>query len=61
MKQIEGWTHANKVCCHTLLNALSNDLFDVHCSYKETKDIRNSLILKYTIEDAVWKRFVIKN
>jgi len=36
-KQIEDWTHANKVCQHTLLNALSNDFFDVYCSYKESK------------------------
>jgi len=29
----------NKVCRHTLLSALSNDLFDVYCSYKEAKEI----------------------
>ena len=28
-KQIEDWIHANKVCRHTMLSALSNDLFDV--------------------------------
>jgi len=38
-KQVEDWTHANKVCRHTLLSALSNDLFDVYCSYKEAKQI----------------------
>jgi len=47
-KQIEDWIHANKVCRHTMLNALSNDLFDVYCSYKEAKEIWDSLILKYT-------------
>jgi len=28
-KQVDDWIHANKVCRHTLLNVLSNDLFDV--------------------------------
>jgi len=36
-KQIDAWIHANKVCRHALLNALSNDMFDVYCSYKEAK------------------------
>jgi len=36
-KQIEYWIHANKVCRHTMLNALSNNLFDVYCSYKEQR------------------------
>jgi len=30
VKQVDDWIHANKVCRHTLLNALSNDLFDVY-------------------------------
>jgi len=42
-KQIEDWIHANKVCHHTMLIALSNDLFDVYCSYKEAKEIWDSL------------------
>ena len=36
-KQIDDWTHANKVCRHTLLSVLSNYLFDVYYSYKEAK------------------------
>jgi len=59
VKQIEDWIHANKVCRHTMLSALSNDLFDVYCSYKEAKEIWDSLILKYTAEDVVRQRFVI--
>ena len=58
VKQIEDWIHLNKVCCHTLLNALSNDLFDTYCSYKEAKAILDSLILKYTAKDVVRQRFV---
>jgi len=42
-----------------MLSALSNDLFDVYCSYKEAKEIWDSLILKYTAEDVVRQRFVI--
>jgi hypothetical protein len=38
-KVTEQWTHANKVCQCTILSTLSNDLFDVYCSYKEAKDI----------------------
>jgi len=60
-KQIEDWIHANKVYSYTMLSALSNDLFDVYCSYKEAKEIWDSLILKYTAEDVVRQRFVIGN
>jgi len=60
-KQIYAWTHANKVCRHTLVSALSNDLFDVYCFYKEAKDIWDSLILKYTAKDVVRQNFVIEN
>ena len=60
-KQIDAWIHANKVCHHTLFNALSNDMFDVYCSYKETKDIWDSFNLKYTAEDVIRQRFVIGN
>jgi len=52
-KQIDVWIQTNKVYRHTLLSALSNDLFDVYCSYKEAKDIWDFLILKYTTEDVV--------
>ncbi|XP_068482601.1 uncharacterized protein [Phaseolus vulgaris] len=60
-KQVDDWIHANKVCRHTLLSVLSNDLFDVYASYKNVKDIWDSLILKYTAEDIVRKRFIIAN
>jgi len=53
-KQVDDWIHANKVCRHTLLSALFNDLFDVYASYKEVKDIWDSLssiILSKTSSD----------
>ena len=37
--QLQQWVPANKACHHTLLGALSIDLFDVYCSYKESKEI----------------------
>jgi len=46
---------------HTLLSALSNDLFNVYYSYKEAKEIWDSLIMKYTAKDVVRQRFVIGN
>uniref|UniRef100_A0A0R0EVE1 Uncharacterized protein n=1 Tax=Glycine max TaxID=3847 RepID=A0A0R0EVE1_SOYBN len=42
-------------------SALFNDLFNVYCSYKESKEIWDSLILKYTTEDRVRQRFIITN
>jgi len=40
---------------------LSNDLFDVCASYKNAKDIWDSLILKYTAEYIIRQTFVIAN
>ncbi|XP_014499072.1 uncharacterized protein LOC106760139 [Vigna radiata var. radiata] len=60
-KLVEEWTYANKVCRHTLLSAFFNNLFDVFCSYKEAKDIWDSLILTYTAKDVVRQRFIIRN
>ena len=51
-KKIDEWTYANKVCRHTILTTLSNELFDVYCSYKESNKIWESMVLKYTAEDA---------
>lgn len=36
---VESWTHENKVCSHSILSTLSNELFDVFYSYKEAKEI----------------------
>ena len=48
----EAWTYANKVCRHTILTTLSNELFDVYCAYKEAKVIWESMLKKYTTCDA---------
>ena len=36
----ESWQYANKVCRHTILSTLSDELFDVYCAYKESKKIK---------------------
>ncbi|KAF7830780.1 putative LRR receptor-like serine/threonine-protein kinase [Senna tora] len=59
--QKDFWQHANKVCRHTLLSTLSNDLFDIYSVYKEANKIWESLILKYTAEDAGKQKFVVGN
>ncbi|RDY01886.1 hypothetical protein CR513_14733, partial [Mucuna pruriens] len=38
-KHLIDWTQANKVCRHTLISTLSNELFNVYCSYKEEKHL----------------------
>ena len=38
-KKIDDWAYLNKVCRHTILSTLSNELFDIYCSYKEAKEI----------------------
>ena len=59
-KQIQdAWLYANKVCRHTILQTISNELFDVYCSYKEAKLIWEALIKKFTAEDATKQKFVV--
>ena len=41
----ESWQYANKVCRHTILQTLSNELFDVFCSCKEAKQIWEALVM----------------
>jgi len=59
-KEVDTWEHANKACRHTIMTTLSNELFDVYCSYKEAKEIW-AMVLKYTAETAGKKNFVIGN
>ena len=55
------WTFANKVCRHTILTTLSNELFDVYCAYKEAKVIWDSMLKKYTAKDVGKQKFVVGN
>lgn len=60
-KRMDEWTYANKVCRHTIISTLSNELFDVYCQYKEAKKIWDNMNVKYTAEDAGKQKFVIGN
>ena len=57
----EACAHANKVCRHTILSTLSNELFDVYWAYKEVKVIWESMFTKYTVEDVGKQKFVVGN
>ncbi|KAK3437516.1 hypothetical protein EUGRSUZ_C02182 [Eucalyptus grandis] len=57
----DQWINANKVCRHTIISTLFNELFDVHCPYKEAKQIWNSMTIKYTAEDVGRQKFLIGN
>ena len=48
----EAWAQANKVCRHTILTTLSNELFHVYCAYKEAKVIWESMLTKYIAKDV---------
>jgi len=39
IRLIEKWTFANKVCHHIIITTLSNELFNVDCSFKGAKAI----------------------
>ena len=57
----KAWAHANKVCRHTILTTLFNELLDVYFAYKETKVIWESILTKYTTEDVGKQKFVVGN
>ncbi|XP_070014894.1 uncharacterized protein [Nicotiana sylvestris] len=59
-KIVESWQYVNKVCCHTILQTISNELFDVYCNYKEAKAIWEALIKKFTAKDATKQKFVVE-
>ncbi|XP_071928182.1 uncharacterized protein [Coffea arabica] len=58
-KTQEAWQYANKIYRHTILQTLSNELFDVYCSSKEAKAIWEALVTKFTTEDATKQKFVL--
>ena len=48
----EAWTHVNKVWRHFILSTLSNELFDVYCSYNKANEIWSNMVTNYTVEDV---------
>ncbi|XP_022873573.1 uncharacterized protein LOC111392455 [Olea europaea var. sylvestris] len=55
----DAWVHAKKVCRYTILQTLSNELFDVYCSYKEAKTIWEALVKKFNVQDTTKQKFVV--
>ena len=55
----ESWQYANKICRHTILQMLSNELFHVHSSCKEAKTIWKALMTKFTNKYATKQKFVV--
>ncbi|KAG5247673.1 Retrovirus-related polyprotein from transposon [Salix suchowensis] len=58
-ENVEAWTHGNKVYRHSILSTLSNELFDVYCSYKEAREIWSNMVAKYTAKDVAKQKIVI--
>ena len=52
---------ANTLCLNTILNTLSNELFDVHCHFAIAKELWDELIGRYVIEDEGIKKFATSN
>ncbi|KAK3004077.1 hypothetical protein RJ639_018937 [Escallonia herrerae] len=52
-KEFSIWETSNKICKGMILNFLSNELYDVCCSYAHASDIWDALNKKYVVEDAV--------
>ena len=46
------WEKGNKVCRHTILSTLSNELFDIYYTYKTAAEIWEVRNKKYVTEDA---------
>ncbi|KAK1562687.1 hypothetical protein Q3G72_015767 [Acer saccharum] len=58
---LEAWNKRNKVCHHTILSTLSNELYDVYCTYKTASEIWEELKRKYMVEDAGSQKYAIGN
>ena len=55
-----NWNKANKICLNTMLNALSNELYDLYCVEEFVSDVWQALEEKYKIEDEGNKKHVIE-
>ena len=55
-EKLKNWEMANTLCLNTILNSLSNELFDVCCHFTIAKELRDELIGRYVIEDGGIKK-----
>ncbi|KAK3001526.1 hypothetical protein RJ639_020285 [Escallonia herrerae] len=60
-KEFSIWETSDKICKGMILNSLSNELYDVYCSYAHASVIWNALNKKYVVEDASTKKYAIGN
>ena len=60
-EKLENWKMANTLCLNTILNSLSNELFDVYCHFTIAKELWDKLIGRYVIENEGIKKFATSN
>jgi hypothetical protein len=60
-EELRNWKMANKLCVNTILNSLSNELFDVYCNFTIARDLWDELVGRYVIEDEGTKKFAASN
>lgn len=56
---VDAWKHADFLYRNYILNGLDNTLYTVYCSQKTTKELWDSLNMKYMTEDNEMKKFVV--
>lgn len=55
------WETGNKQVRHTILNTISNELFDIYCQLKVAKEIWDAINKKFILEDAGTQKYAIGN
>jgi hypothetical protein len=60
-EELRNWEMANKLCVNTILNSLSNELFDVYYNCTIARDLWDELVGRYVIEDEDTKKFAASN
>ena len=59
LNAIDEWKHNEFLCRNYILNSLDDSLYDAYRSYNTAKDLWDSLEIKYKIEDAGSKKFIV--
>jgi hypothetical protein len=60
-KELRNYEMPNKLSVNTILNSLSNELFDVDCNFIIAKDLWDKLVGRYVIKDEGTKVFTASN
>ena len=56
---MDSWKHYDFLCRNSVMNALTDSLYNVYLDKKTTKELWESLDQKYKTEDARAKKFVV--